>query len=190
VPASRWFEGSWLCEKCASRFEEYDRNWRAHDAGQVDWNTSQHDPFWRGWLTSRELFDSIRATAPRLSQRIHSMFGGDVFEFDRGGNCWVQIWLSATETVVAYPSLSDRYDWHDESEGLHEFADWIEHLHVSDALELGQVRGRSRYGAIAPTADRSCPTVKWAQAGDWAALARGWYLQPFVEAGRKLAPWP
>src|SRR3954447_7783940 len=109
--AARSYDGWLLCEKCASRFEEQDRNMAAHDAGLLDWNESQHDPFWRGWLTSRELFHTLRETAPQIGTRIHSVLGGDVFESGRGHHCWVQIWVSPDGVVVAYPPVAERYGW-------------------------------------------------------------------------------
>jgi hypothetical protein len=185
-PAARPYDGWTLCEKCALRFEEYDRNAGARDAGLLQWNVSRHDPFWRAWLTSRELFDTIRQTVPRVGTPIHSVLGGDVFEWGRGQHPWVQVWVAPAEVVVAYASNSERYGRRDETEGLHELEGWIEHLRHSEPLELGRVRGRSSYGALSPRAEQHLPTVKWAQAGDWAALARGW----FVGDSRQRAPWP
>jgi hypothetical protein len=81
----------------------------------------------------------------------------------------------ARRVVVAYPSIGERYGLLSEVEGLHEFAEWIQHLRDSAPLELGKVRGRSSYGAARPSEHAGPPVVKWAQCGDWAALARGWY---------------
>jgi hypothetical protein len=185
-PAAR-LHGGWLvCGKCASRFEEYDRNADARDAGLLRWNTSQHDPFWRGWLTSWELFAAIRDTAPRIGKRIHSTCGGDVFECLRGMcGCWLQVWVTDTEVVVAYPTAGELYGRPDVDEGLHEFEAWVGHLRHSAPQELGFVRGRCSYGAASRGAGTP-PAVKWAQAGDWAAAARTW----FIGEERPLAPWP
>lgn len=185
-PASR-VQGDWqVCEKCAGRFEEYDRNRDAADAGLLDWNTSQHDPFWRGWLSSWELFAAIRDTAPRIGNCIHRVAGGQVFECLRSTiDCWLQVWLTDTEVLVAYPSMGERYDWSGDPDGPHQFVEWARHLRESQALELGLVRGRCSYGALFAGA-RVPPVVKWAQAGDWAMAARTWHIGP----DRVLAPWP
>jgi hypothetical protein len=180
-------QGGWLvCQKCASRFEEYDRNAAARDAGQLQWNVSQHDPFWRGWLTSWELFAAVRDTAPRVGKHIHSVAGGDVYECLRGVyDCWLQVWVSGDEVLVAYPPSGELYGWPDSPDGLHEFEGWARHLRGSAPLELGRVRDRCSYGAAFAGVGMP-PVVKWAQAGDWAAAARTWY----VGEGRPLAPWP
>lgn len=110
--SARTYDNRLLCEKCASRFEEYDRNRDAADAGLLDWNTSQHDPFWRGWLTSWDLFAAIRSTAPQIGKRIHNVAGGDVFECLRGTiDCWLQVWLTDSEVLVTYPPIGERYGW-------------------------------------------------------------------------------
>jgi hypothetical protein len=42
-------------------------------------------------------------------------------------------------------------------------------------LELGKVREASSYGAyVIP--GHPLPVVKWAQTGDWAAIARNWFV--------------
>jgi hypothetical protein len=175
-----------VCEKCASRFEEYDRNADARDAGLLQWNVSQHDPFWRDWLLSFDLFAAVRDIAPRVGKRIHSVAGGDVYECLRGVYaCWLQVWVAEAEVLVAYPPLSDLYKVAPSTEGFHEFEGWIDHLRRSPPLELGCVRGRCRYGAASVRVGEP-PVVKWAQAGDWAAAARTWN----VGESRQLAPWP
>lgn len=185
-PAARLQEGWLVCEKCAARFEEYDRNRAAADAGLFEWNTSQHDPFWRGWLTSWELFAAIRDTAPQVGKRIHRVAGGDVFECLRGEiDCWLQVWLSDTEVLVAYPTFGERYEWQGDPDGHHQFEGWIRHLRELPPLDLGCVQERCSYGAVFAGVGVP-PVVKWAQAGDWAAAARTWYIGEH----RKLAPWP
>lgn len=174
-----------LCRKCVLRFEEYDRNRAAADAGFLEWNVSQHDPFWRGWLTSRELFDAIRETAPRIGKLVHRAAGGDVFECLRGElSCWLQVWLSEDEVIVAYPTAGELYNWPDDPDGFHQFDDWICHLRESPSLELGRVRDRCCYGVLFSGHGKR-PKVKWAQAGDWASAARSWH----AGARRELAPW-
>jgi hypothetical protein len=185
-PAARVQDAWLLCEKCASRFEEYDRNAEARDAGLLQWNTSQHDPFWRGWLTSWELYAAIRDTAPRIGRRILHIAGGDVFDCSHGvPNRWLQVWLSDNEVLVAYPPYGELYGWAESPDGPQEFSAWARHLRNSPPLELGRVRGRCSYGATR-TGVKTPPVVKWAQAGDWAAGARAWH----VGEGRVLAPWP
>jgi hypothetical protein len=86
---------------------------------------------------------------------------------------------------VAYPTPEELYGLPDSGEGLREFDAWVWHLRHSPPLELGFVRDRSSYGAVS-TGVGLPPLVKWAQAGDWAAMGRTW----FVGEGRPLAPWP
>jgi hypothetical protein len=185
-PAVRVYDGWPLCEKCASRFAEYDRNRNAADSGLIEWNVSQHDPFWRGWLTSWELFAAFRDTAPRVGNRIHTIAGGDVFECLRGAaDCWLQVWVSDDGVLVAYPPLSELYGWTESPDGLHQFEEWAEYLRESPPLELGRVRDRCSYGALFAHVGVP-PRGKWAQAGDWAAAGRTWHIGPH----RRLAPWP
>jgi hypothetical protein len=139
------------------------------------WNTSRDDPWWRDWLTSRELFTAIHRTAPRVGRPIQHLLGGTVFECGRNTNCWVQVWVAGNEIVVAYPSMAEVYGAGDEQEGPHELAGCVHHLRHSEPLELGRVRGRSSYGA-ACASSTGPPEVKWAQCGDWAGLARGWHF--------------
>jgi hypothetical protein len=184
-PAALPYDGWVLCKRCADRFVESDRRWAEYQAGLITWNTSLHDPFWRGWLRSRELFDALHSTAPRVGERIHSVLGGNVFECGRGSACWVQVWVAPGEVLVAYPSVSERYNYAEAGDGPQEFERWVWNLRHSPRLELGLVLGRCSYGATLIDS-QPLPVVKWAQAGDWAALARGW----FVGVGRVLAPWP
>jgi hypothetical protein len=135
------------------------------------WNTSQDDPWWRDWLTSRELFDVYHEVIPRIGTPIADLLDGTVFTYEQC-NCEVEVWVSPTGVVVAYPSLV-RYSTPDRRwETLSEFAGWIDHLRNAEPLPLGRVRGRSSYGASCPGQPASPPVVKWAQCGDWAALAR------------------
>jgi hypothetical protein len=185
-PATREQGGRLVCEDCACRFDEYDRNREAADAGLIQWTLSRHDPFWRGWLTSWELFAAVRETAPRVGKCIHTVAGGEVFECLRGAiDCWLQVWLTDTEVLVAYPPAGKLYGWPDHPDGPHQFEEWAGHLRGSPPLELGRVRDRCSYGAVFGGAGVS-PVVKWAQAGDWSAAARTWHIGP----GRPLAPWP
>jgi hypothetical protein len=139
------------------------------ESGQ--WNCSQDDPWWRSWLTSRQLFATCRDHAPLTGRPIHTVLGGTVFECDR-----VQVWVAPGELLVAYPSLADQYGWEGpDAGGLFEFEDWIMHLRDSPPLDLGRVRGRCSYGAIWSSDLAEPPVVKWAARGDWAACARSWY---------------
>jgi hypothetical protein len=132
------------------------------------------------------LFVTLRDTAPRVGKRIHRAAGGEVFECLRGvHDCWLQVWVADTEVIVAYPTLEELYGLPDSGEGLREFDAWVWHLRHSPPLELGFVRDRSSYGAVSKGVGLP-PLVKWAQAGDWAAMGRTW----FVGEGRPLAPWP
>ena len=184
-PAVRSNDGWLVCELCDARLAEAERRWAEYEDGRITWNTSQHDPFWRGWLLSRELFETIHGTAPRVGQKLRSALGGDLFEYGRDSSCWVQVWVAPSEVVAAYPSVDERFGRLDTEGGPFEFEGWIGHLRYSAPLELGHGRGRCSYGATLPTASPS-PVVKWAQAGDWAALARSW----FIGEGQVLAPWP
>ena len=168
-----------FCLRCWERDAEYQRRWDDVKRSAGDWNVSQDDPWWRDWLTSRELFATYHDTAPRVGERIHSVLGGEIFEYGRAdapNGCWVQVWVSSGEVMVAYPPFRERYGFRSDEEGLHEFEGWIHHLRHSEPLALGQVRGRSSYGASWSGGPTVMPVVKWAQSGDWAALARGWHL--------------
>jgi hypothetical protein len=174
-PPSRTYDGWLLCEKCAGRFEESDQQWAEYQSGRIVWNASVHDPFWRGWLTSWELFATIHEFAPRVGNHIHSVAGGEVYECLRDVlNVWLQVWVADSELIATYATEA----------GLLDFVGLVRHLRNSPALELGQVRDGSSYGAVSAGVGVP-PVVKWAQAGDWAATARAWFMN-----GRPLAPWP
>lgn len=171
-------QADWLvCARCAARFDEYDRNRAAADAGLFQWNTSQHDPFWRGWLTSWQLLATLRASAPRVGKHLARVADGDVFECLRGVyDCWLQVWLSNTEVLVAYPPTGELFGMPDHLEGLHQFAAWADDLRTAPSLVLGQARERCSYGAVVASVGGP-PVVKWAQRGDWAAMAHTWYTE-------------
>lgn len=164
-----------VCETCAARFAEYDRHRAAADAGVVQWNESLHDPFWRDWLESWELFAIACTMAPRIGRHIHSVAGGDIFEcFREECECWLQVWVSDCEALIAYAPFAERYGLQGLAESPHEFEAWAGHLRASPPLELGSVRDRCSYGAVSTGVGRP-PMVKWAQAGDWAAMIRNWH---------------
>ena len=112
-----------------------------------DWNRSRHDPWWRDWLTSRELFDWYHDFFPRLGERLHGMLDGEVFEYKCDGNHPIQAWISTSEVIVAYVPFDERHVVGTRG-GLEEFAGWVDHLRCSEPMALGRVRGRSSYGAI------------------------------------------
>lgn len=184
LPATRIFDRWTLCEKCALRYQEQDRWWADYQAGRTPFNTSLYDPFYRGWLLSSELFDTVTEHAPTKCRKIDHFLGGDLLEFGRDTGCWVQIWLAPNMVLVAYPTVGERngFDWPEES--IHEFNEWTWHLRNSEPQLLGHVRGRCSYGAYS-VPGHTLPIVKWAQYGDWAALARTWFV-----GDRTLAPWP
>jgi hypothetical protein len=165
-----------VCKQCVKWDAAYERHHREAQQGGEPWNTSRDDPWQRDWLTSRELFVLYRQVVPRLGARLYGVLDGEVFEYGRGTGCWVQAWVSPTELIVAYPTMEDYYSHRIEGEGLHEFEGWVAHLRRSDPLELGQVRGRSSYGATLPPGPFARPRLGWGQYGDWAGLARHWWL--------------
>jgi hypothetical protein len=135
------------------------------------WNCSQDDPWWRSWLTSWQLFAIYRDHAPQVGRPRDSILGGTVFDCDL-----VQVWVAAGEVLVAYPLLRGQYGWEGpDADELFDFDGWITHLRDSPPLELGQVRGLCSYGAKWSGVLADPPVVKWAQCGDWAAMARHWY---------------
>jgi hypothetical protein len=146
--------------------------------GTLIWNTSFHEPWWRAWLTSWQLFATYRDMAPQVGRVIHRVAGGCVFEYHPADFAiWVQVWLAPGEMLVAYPSMAEVYGAQGpEFGGLFEFDEWVAHLRNSSPLELGYVRERCSYGAMWSGDISTPPVVKWAQAGDWAALARNWYI--------------
>lgn len=149
-------------------------------------NVSRHEPWWRAWLTSWQLFTTYRDAAPRVGRPVHTVSGGTVFEYrPEQLSIWVQVWLAPGEVVVAYPSIAEQYGGSPaEYGGLHEFAEWIDLLRRSPPLELGRTRDRSSYGARWSGQIADPPDVKWAQAGDWAALARNWYFDQVAPGWR------
>ena len=147
------------------------------------WNPSQDDPWWRDWLTSRELFAVYHEVIPRIGTPIGSLLNGTIFTCEES-RCQVEVWVSPAEVVVAYPVWGPQYTSPSQQrEALPEFEGWIDHLRHSEPLPLGRVRGRSSYGATGQSPSATAHAVKWAQAGDWAALARLWrHDRPALEA--------
>ena len=163
--------GGRICARCRERDREDDWRWAEVAEAGGTWNTSQDDPWWRDLLMSRGLFDVYHEIIPRLGAPIADVLDGTVFAYERC-SCEVEVWVSPIGVVVAYPALG-RYTTPDQRrETLPEFSGWIDDLRHSEPLPLGQVRGRSSYGAIGPASPSAPPAVRWAQAGDWAALAR------------------
>ena len=159
------------CARCWEWYAEDQKRWvEVQQSGGI-WNASQDDPWCRNWLISRDLFETYRQLAPKYGQKIHATLGGDVFEFGRESSCWVQVWVARREVVVAYGDAASNFEH------------WVEQVRHSAPLELGQVREGSSYGAYVIPGHR-LPVVKWAQTGDWAGLARGW----FIGSGRRLVP--
>jgi hypothetical protein len=121
-------------------------------------------------LLSRELFITYHHLAPRLGERVQGVLGGELFAWGIP-NCQVLVWVSSAEVVVNYGTI----DGYSEKERFQVFASLIHHLRHSEPLELGKVRDGSSYGAVSADRHNPLPKVKWAQFGDWAAFARGWY---------------
>ena len=173
-PVSPAQSGQPICSRCRDREHEYERRWEEVVKAGGTWNPSQDDPWLRDWLISRELFAVYHEVIPSAGTPIHSLLGGTVFEYETPG-CRVEVWVAPGEVVVAYPITgmwiykNPKLEW----TALPEFACWIDHLRNSEPLEVGKVRGRSSYGAIWPRCSALAPAVKWAQYGDWAAMARG-----------------
>ena len=152
---------------------------------KIELNISKYDPFYRGWLLSGELFYTLQENAPRFGcNTCSNLHGGDAFECEFGSSSCVRIWVAPRAILVAYVSTYERYGLIDSCAGLHEFEGWIKSLREAEPLELGQVRDSCSYGAII-IPGHPLPLVKWAQWGDWSALARSWFAD-----GRALAPWP
>ncbi len=171
-PATGYYESLLLCAGCLDRMKECDHNWLMSEAGLFEWNTSAHDPFWRDWLQSRELFNVFRNTAQLDGKHLWHVAGGEVFEWSPEEiDCRLQVWVCNWEVMVAYPTAGELYGLDDDTEGPHQFEEWRTHLRTSRPLETGMVRGRCSYGAFVADSNAT-PTVKWAQAGDWAAAAR------------------
>lgn len=160
-----------ICSRCRDREREYERRWQeVHETGG-QWNPSRDDPWWRAWLTSSELFAVFHEVIPHVGTPIHILLGGTIFVHEVS-SCRVEVWVAPGGVVVAYPVMGMYIDSGRERAALPEFAGWIDHLRHSDPLQLGTVRGRSSYGAESPRCPFGFPVLKWAQAGDWAAMAR------------------
>ena len=159
------------CARCWDWYAEDQKRWaEVHAAGGV-WNPSQGDPWCRQWLLSRELFVTYHYLAPRLGERVQSFLDGELFQCGIP-ICPVLVWLSGTEVVVGYGTIAG----FSEMERSHVFQSLVHHLRHSEPLELGKVRDGSSYGAVYADRRVALPEVKWAQYGDWAGLARGWYV--------------
>jgi hypothetical protein len=143
-----------------------------------DWNVSRHDPWWRAWLTSWQLFATYRDVAPRVGVEVSAVFDGALYECNSDGEAIsVQVWIARTgrELIVAYPSFYEQHGLH-EFGGPWEFEEWIGRLRLAPPFELGHgIDARCRYGATWSGDPATPPVVKWATSGDWAALARNWY---------------
>jgi hypothetical protein len=117
------------------------------------------------------LFITYHHLAPRFGERVQSLFDGELWAWGIP-NCELLVWVSGTEVLVGYGTS----DSHSEKERSEVFESLVHHLRYSQPLELGKVGGRSSYGAVYPDRHEPFPKVMWAQYGDWAAYARGWYL--------------
>jgi hypothetical protein len=170
-PAISAQSGSPFCAHCHEREQESNRRWEEIAKAGGIWNPSRDDLWWRDWLTSRELFAVYHEVMPCVATPTHCLLGGTVFGYEEPG-CRVEVWISESEVVVAYPVTGMYRDSELERAALIEFEGWIDHLRHSEPLELGSVRGRSSYGAAHSGLDDAAPTIKWAQAGDWAAMGR------------------
>jgi hypothetical protein len=102
---------------------------------------------------------------------LQSLCDGDLFEWGIS-SCEVLVWVSPTEVIVGY-GIGEGFP---EVERFAVFSNLVHHLRHSAPLDLGKVGERSSYGAVYADRRASFPEVKWAQFGDWAGLARGWYL--------------
>jgi len=122
------------------------------------------------WLTSRQLFNTLLFFGPRKGVPICRVAGGDVFECGKGEDCTIRIWVADLKVIVAYPNSDPSAEGVDVT-----FEKWAGELR-ENPLELGCVRDQSSYGAIWDGNERHPPTIKWAQAGDWAALARRCFI--------------
>lgn len=164
TPAAGTPDPPW-CAPCWEWYAEDQTRWAKVERSGGVWNAFKDDPWCRNWLISCELFETYRQFAPEYGRKIHAILRGDIFEYGRDTSCcWVQVWVAPREVIVAY-----------DAGALGHFEPWVEHLRHSEPLELGQVRDGSSYGAYVITG-HPLPVVKWAQTGDWAALARGWFV--------------
>src|SRR5262249_35276750 len=82
------------------------------------------------------------------------------------------VWVSGTEVVVGYGTIAG----FPEKDRRKVFAGLVHHLRHSEPLGLGKVWEGWSYGAVYADRHKPLPEVKWAQFGDWAACARGWYV--------------
>jgi hypothetical protein len=122
-------------------------------------------------LLSRELFLTYHHLAPRFGARVQSLLDGELFAWGIP-NCEVLVWVSGAEVVVSFGTLDD----YTERERCEVWERLVHHLRHAEPLELGKIRERSSYGAVYADRREPLPEVKWAQFGDWAAFARGWYV--------------
>ena len=159
------------CARCWEWYAEDQRRWAEVQAAGGVWNPSQDDPWCRHWLLSRELFIIYHHLAPRLGEPVQRFFGGELLAWGIP-NCELLVWVSGTEVVVSYGTI----DGHSEKERSELFESLVYHLRRSEPLALGNVGERSSYGAVYTDRREPFPEVKWAQYGDWAAFARGWYV--------------
>jgi hypothetical protein len=132
------------------------------------WNMSRDDPWWRDWLTSEELFRTYSARIRSLGRPVGALMDGTIYDFDSGRSCHVRVWMSATEIIGMYSSEFT-------ANRSNDFVPLIADLRNAPALELGRVRGDSSYGAYYDVSTKLI--IKWAQAGDWAAMVRNWHLE-------------
>jgi hypothetical protein len=138
---------------------------------ESSWNVSRDDSWWSDWLTSKELFCTFHDKIEQNGRPILSLLGGTVFDYDSGSSSHVKVWMTGSEMLCGYTSRSEI-----DEEGAGSFATAIDYLRHSDPLELGNVLEEGfSYGAIY-FAPAPAPVVKWAQAGDWAAMVRNWHL--------------
>src|SRR5262249_20989182 len=75
-PASPTRPGPLLCTGCRERDEQAQKRWDDVARSGRPWDTSRDDPWWKEWLTSRELFAAYHDNAPRLGEQIGRLLGG------------------------------------------------------------------------------------------------------------------
>ncbi|WP_372365600.1 hypothetical protein [Candidatus Uabimicrobium sp. HlEnr_7] len=103
------------------------------------------DPWWEEWLLSKELFLTIHSTIAGVSKPASSMCDGTVFFFNSEQYCRVDVWMSDSEVIVAYPFLCGYATSQQEIAAISEFEIWIIDLRQGETLNLGQCRDRSRF---------------------------------------------
>lgn len=157
--------------RCQEWYSVYERRWAEVQAAGGVWNHSQDDPWCKHWLLSRDLFITYHHLAPRLGKRVQRLLGGELLAWGIP-NCELLVWASDVEVVVTYGTL----DGQSEMDRSQVFDRLIHHLRHSGRLELGKSLDGSSYGAVYTDRAAPFPDVKWAQYGDWAAFARGWYV--------------